>query len=84
MRWVGVFIIALISMSIAVCVTTDTTSGKPENPHCVVKRNFDQRLMTHCDDGSATVTTDDKFIFCAKGKDGVPSCQELILSGNNK
>lgn len=64
--------------------TTHTTTNEQESPHCVVRKNFSQRTITHCDDGSATVTDGDKFIYCSTGKNGSPSCHEVTLGDGDK
>ncbi|EDI0782381.1 hypothetical protein AH777_11950 [Salmonella enterica subsp. enterica serovar Give] len=83
MRWVDLFIIVLIVAGIVLCATTNKASDDTESGHCVVKRNF-VKTITHCDDGSATVTSGDKFIYCSAGKDGTPSCHEATLSDGDK
>ncbi len=83
MRWVDIFIIALIVTGIALCVTTNKASDDAESGHCVVRRNF-IKTITHCDDGSATMTSGDKFIYCSAGKNGTPSCHEVTLGDGDK
>lgn len=83
MRLADIFIIALIVMGIALCVITNKASDDAESEHCVVRRAF-IKTITHCDDGSATMTNEDKFIYCSAGKDGAPSCHEVTLSDGDK
>lgn len=85
MRWTDLFIIALIITVIALCFTTDKDPDVPGDTgrHCVVRRGF-IKTITHCDDGSATMTNGDKFIYCSARKDGTPSCHEVTLSDGDK
>lgn len=79
-------LVAVVFVVFGACffLVDNTTTNEQEPPHCVIRRNFGQRTITHCDDGSATVTDGDKFIYCSTGKGGSPSCQEMMLSGGNK
>lgn len=50
-----------------------------DNPHCITGKNDFGATTTQCDDGTVTVTTDQKVIVCGKSLNGHPNCKEVKL-----
>lgn len=50
-----------------------------DNPHCITGKNGFGATTTQCDDGTVTVTTDQKVIVCGKSLNGHPNCKEVTL-----
>lgn len=50
-----------------------------DNPHCITGKNDFGATTTQCDDGTVTVTTDQKVIVCGKSLNSSHNCKEIKL-----
>lgn len=75
----GLFWIILGCLVLYSCHPVPANAAESVNiqAHCVTAGDRFGTQTTQCDDGTVTVTQDDKTTVCAKNKNGDMACQKL-------